>query len=49
VPTIGLFGPSNPEVYTSLGYRTTLIVSDLGKIADIHPEYVVKMGFDAID
>ncbi|MEW6529461.1 MAG: glycosyltransferase family 9 protein [Thermodesulfobacteriota bacterium] len=48
VPTIALFGPSNPEVYTPLGNRTALIVSHSGKMADIHPEHVVNASLDAI-
>ncbi|MFZ5865274.1 MAG: glycosyltransferase family 9 protein [Thermodesulfobacteriota bacterium] len=49
VPTIGLFGPSNPEVYTPLGYRTTLIVSDSGRIIDIDPGYLVEAALEAIE
>jgi ADP-heptose:LPS heptosyltransferase len=49
VPTIALFGPSNPEVYTPLGNRTTLIVSDSGNIADIDPACVVKASLDLME
>jgi ADP-heptose:LPS heptosyltransferase len=49
VPTIGLFGPSNPEVYTPLGNRTTLIVSDSGRIIDIDLGHVVKVALEAIE
>jgi len=46
VPTIGLFGPSNPQVFSPLGSSSTLMVSHSGEVADIDPLHVLRASID---
>jgi ADP-heptose:LPS heptosyltransferase len=48
IPTIGLFGPSNPEVFSPLGMTSTVIAAPSGNVADIDPEYVTKVSLDLV-
>jgi heptosyltransferase-2 len=43
IPTIGLFGPSNPKVFSPLGSKSTVIAASSGNMTDIGPKYVVKI------
>jgi ADP-heptose:LPS heptosyltransferase len=42
IPTIGLFGPSNSQVFSPLGTSSTLIVSHSGDVSDIDPLHVLR-------
>ncbi len=46
VPTIGLFGPSDPQVFSPLGTSCTLLVSHSGDVSDIDPLHVLRAGID---
>jgi len=49
IPTIGLFGPSNPNVYSPLGMASRVIVADSGGIADVDPNFVLKVSEDLLE
>jgi ADP-heptose:LPS heptosyltransferase len=42
IPTIGLFGPTNPQVYSPLGTRSVVIAARSGDVSSIDPEYVLN-------
>ncbi len=48
-PTIGLFGPSDPAVFSPLGKSSIVIKSYSGNVADIDPEYVVSVSTELIE
>jgi len=49
IPTIGLFGPSNPKVFSPLGRTSTVIEASSGNMTDIDPTYVAKISADLME
>jgi ADP-heptose:LPS heptosyltransferase len=48
VPTIGLFGPSNSDMYSPMGARSIVVKAASGNVRDIHPESVTQVCLDLL-
>jgi ADP-heptose:LPS heptosyltransferase len=49
IPTIGLFGPTNPQVYSPMGGRSIVIAAKSGDVSNIDPEHVLNVSLEAME